>query len=96
MDPSVSYLADDHVMQRFLLGDDKVLVKAAAAAVGTEPLKALVIHFTEKGELVNYRFWMAAALSVMSGLPCAEIQHPQTLAVAWGGSPPQTPLTCFG
>ena len=40
-------------MQRFLLGDDTVLVKAAAAAVGTEPLKALVIHFTEKGELVK-------------------------------------------
>ena len=54
MDPSLG-LAEDANLQRWILGKDRVLVRAVAAAVGTEALQALVAHFK------RLKQWLEAA-----------------------------------
>ena len=54
MDPSVG-VTEDANLQRWVLGRARVLVRAAATAVGAEPLQALVAHFK------RLKQWLEAA-----------------------------------
>ena len=54
MDPSVG-VAEDEDVRRWLLSEDRVLVRAVANAVGMDGLSTLVRNFGSKGE------WLQAA-----------------------------------
>ena len=54
MDPSVG-VAEDANLQRWVLGKERVLVRAAAAAVGADALQALIEHFK------RLKQWLEAA-----------------------------------
>ena len=56
MDPSVGVTADQNSnVRRWLLGEDDVLIKAAAATVGMEGLDELIAHFSGRAD------WMCEA-----------------------------------
>ena len=65
MDPNIA-IVQDIAVHRWLLTEDKAVVRAAALAVGIEELKALVTHWTSIGELVK-----AARLEFVTGMAIA-------------------------
>ena len=66
MDPAVT-LTDDDYIQRLLLGDDRVLVRCAAHAVGVRKLEVLVTHYVDKRENITAAKIERAITSAMGG-----------------------------
>ena len=66
-DPAVG-VADDESIQRWLLGFDPVLVRAAATAVGLEGLSTLVAHFLREEEALRAAKLEWASATVVGGI----------------------------
>ena len=81
MDPAVT-LTDDDYIQRLLLGDDRVLVRCAAHAVGVRKLEVLVTHYVDKRENITAAKIERAITSAMGGLLVPGVKDHNQAALA--------------
>ena len=86
MDPAVA-VVDDKDLLRVLLGNDRVLSRAAAMAVGTEDLIALVSHFVKGNDPVKAARaeWASAATGSLHGTGASHSLAALALLARGGG-----------